>query len=339
MCIRDRVSTQSTGSHIFLSNIHLYKMVKVALLGAAGGIGQPLALLLKQQLPAGSHLALADIVNVTGVAVDLSHICTPVKVTSHLGADKLAEALTGADVVVIPAGVPRKPGMTRDDLFNVNAGIVRNLVEGVAVNCPNAWIAIITNPVNTTVPIAAEVLKKHGVFNPHKLFGVTTLDIVRSNTFVAELKSQDVTKVNVSVIGGHSGVTILPVLSQIPGVTFTEEEHTKLTKRIQDAGTEVVDAKQGAGSATLSMAFAAAKFVHSILTALTTDQHTTECAYVKVDGLETEYFAGPVVLGKDGIVEIKPIPQLNAQEQAQLKEVYHELKVNIQKGVDFVNKA
>lgn len=65
-------------------------------------------------------------------------------------------------LVVIPAGVPRKPGMTRDDLFNINAGIVRTLVQGVADHCPNAWVAIISNPVNSTVPIAAEVLKKAG---------------------------------------------------------------------------------------------------------------------------------------------------------------------------------
>ena len=69
-------------------------------------------------------------------------------------------ALTGADVVIIPAGVPRKPGMTRDDLFNTNASIVKTLVEGVGKYCPSAVLGIISNPVNSTVPIAAEVLKK-----------------------------------------------------------------------------------------------------------------------------------------------------------------------------------
>lgn len=88
------------------------------------------------------------------------------------------------DLVIIPAGVPRKPGMTRDDLFNINAGIVRTLCEGIAKCCPNATVNLISNPVNSTVPIAAEVFKKAGIYDPKKLLGVTMLDVVRANTFV-----------------------------------------------------------------------------------------------------------------------------------------------------------
>lgn len=129
-----------------------------------------------------------DIAPVTpGVAVDLSHIPTDVKIKGFSGEDA-TPALEGADVVLISAGVARKPGMDRSDLFNVNAGIVKNLVQQIAKTCPQACIGIITNPVNTTVAIAAEVLKKAGVYDKNKLFGVTTLDIIRSNTFVAELK-------------------------------------------------------------------------------------------------------------------------------------------------------
>lgn len=107
-------------------------MSKVVVLGAAGGIGQPLSLLLKQN-PLVSHLSLYDIVNAEGVATDISHINTASKVTGHGPAnDGLSEALNGAKVVVVPAGVPRKPGMTRDDLFNTNAGIVRDLAEACA---------------------------------------------------------------------------------------------------------------------------------------------------------------------------------------------------------------
>lgn len=84
--------------------------------------------------------------------------------------------------------MPRKPGMTRDDLFNTNAGIVRDLAEATAKTCPKAFIAIITNPVNSTVPIACEVYKNNGITDLKRVFGVTTLDIVRAQTFVAELK-------------------------------------------------------------------------------------------------------------------------------------------------------
>lgn len=109
--------------------------------------------------------------------------------------------------------------MTRDDLFNINAGIVKTLAEGVAKYCPNAIVNIISNPVNSTVPITAEVMKKAGVYDPRKIMGVTTLDIVRANTFVAEAKGLDVKDVNVPVIGGHAGETILPLLSQV-GLCF-----------------------------------------------------------------------------------------------------------------------
>lgn len=221
---------------------------KVCVLGASGGIGQPLSLLLKQS-PLISHLALFDIAHTPGVAADLGHMNTRAKVTGHMGHDELTECLKDADIVVIPAGVPRKPGMTRDDLFNTNASIVRDLVENCATACPRAMIAIIANPVNSTVPIAAEVLKKAGVYDPKRLFGVTTLDVVRANAFVAELKGLDPATVNVPVIGGHAGVTIIPLLSQCqPAVTFPKEQHEALVKRIQDAGTEVVKAKAGAVS-------------------------------------------------------------------------------------------
>ncbi|MDK7225902.1 malate dehydrogenase, partial [Proteus mirabilis] len=169
--------------------------------------------------------------------------------------------------------------MDRSDLFNVNAGIVRNLIEKVAQNCPKALIGIITNPVNTTVAIAAEVLKKAGVYDKKRLFGVTTLDIIRANTFVAELKGKDPQTTNVPVIGGHSGVTILPLLSQVAGVSFTDEEVAALTKRIQNAGTEVVEAKAGGGSATLSMGQAAARFGLSLIRALNGEKDVIECTY------------------------------------------------------------
>ena len=100
--------------------------------------------------------------------------------------------------------------MTRDDLFNTNASIVRDLAKAAAESAPNANILVISNPVNSTVPIVAEVFKAKGVYNPKRLFGVTTLDVVRASTFVAEIHG-DLSlapKVVVPVVGGHSGVTV-----------------------------------------------------------------------------------------------------------------------------------
>ncbi|MGL4979821.1 MAG: malate dehydrogenase [Plesiomonas sp.] len=311
--------------------------MKVAVLGAAGGIGQALALLLKVQLPAGSDLSLYDIAPVTpGVAVDLSHIPTAVKIKGFSGEDP-SPALEGADIVLISAGVARKPGMDRSDLFNVNAGIVRNLIEKVAVVCPTACVGIITNPVNTTVAIAAEVLKKAGVYNKRKLFGISTLDVIRSNTFVAELKNKQPQDLDVRVVGGHSGLTILPLLSQIEGVTFSDDEIAALTKRIQNAGTEVVEAKAGGGSATLSMGQAAARFGLSLLRAMQGEKGIVECTYVEGDGQYSRFFAQPVVLGPNGIEEYLPIGTLSAFEQNALESMLPTLRDEIALGEAFVN--
>jgi len=310
--------------------------MKVAVLGAAGGIGQALSLLLKTQLPAGSELSLYDVAPVVpGVAVDLSHIPTDVKVAGY-GKDDLAAALTGCDIVLIPAGVPRKPGMDRSDLFNINAGIVKSLVEGIADTCPNACIGIITNPVNTTVAIAAETLKAKGVYNKNKLFGVTTLDVIRAETFVAELKDKDVAKIHVPVIGGHSGTTILPLLSQVEGVEFSDDEIASLTTRIQNAGTEVVEAKAGGGSATLSMGQAAARFCLSLVKAMQGEE-VTEYTYVEVESDDAVFFSHPVRLSKDGVAEILPYGELSAFEQKAKEDMLEGLRGDITLGVDFVN--
>lgn len=311
--------------------------MKVTVLGAAGGIGQALSLLLKTQLPAGSDLALFDIAPVTpGVAVDLSHIPTAVTVKGY-GQDGLSDALQGADIVLIPAGVPRKPGMDRSDLFNMNAGIIKNLVEAIADNCPKALIGIITNPVNTTVAIAAEVLKKKGVYDKNRLFGVTTLDVIRAETFVAELKGKNPADIHVPVIGGHSGTTILPLLSQVKGVEFSDDEIKQLTHRIQNAGTEVVEAKAGGGSATLSMGQAAARFCLSLVKAVQ-GENVTEYAYVEGDGSDAEFFAQAVKLSKNGVAEILPYGQLSDFEAKAKADMLDGLKGDIQTGVDFANQ-
>merc|ERR1719321_1839992 len=154
-----------------------------------------------------------------GVAADLSHIEKPCDVKAYAidpaqpAIDQLEECLTGAHLLLVPAGLPRKPGMTRDDLFNINAGIAKGIVEACQKFCPDAIIALIVNPVNSVVPAMCELHKKRGL-DPRKIVGVTTLDIVRANKFVAEKAGCKPQDVDIKVIGGHAGTTILPLFSQ-----------------------------------------------------------------------------------------------------------------------------
>ncbi|KAF3894033.1 Malate dehydrogenase, NAD-dependent [Trichophyton interdigitale] len=312
---------------------------KVSVLGAAGGIGQPLSLLMKLN-PRVSQLALYDIRGGPGVAADLSHINTNSVVSGHEPTPSgLKEALEGSDIVLIPAGVPRKPGMTRDDLFSTNASIVRDLAKAAADHCPNANILVISNPVNSTVPIVAEVFKGKNVYKPKRIFGVTTLDVLRASRFVSEIKNTDPANEKIPVVGGHSGVTIIPLISQSNHPDIAGEALDKLTNRIQFGGDEVVKAKAGAGSATLSMAQAGARFADSLLRATQGEQNVIEPTFVdspiyKDQGIE--FVASNVRLGPNGVEEILPIGKISEYEQKLLDNCLVELKKNIQKGVDFV---
>jgi malate dehydrogenase len=312
---------------------------KVAVLGAAGGIGQPLSLLLKLNTRV-TELALYDIRGGPGVAADISHVNTKSTVKGYDPTPSgLAAALKGSDIVLIPAGVPRKPGMTRDDLFNTNASIVRDLAKAVAESAPEAKLLIISNPVNSTVPICAEVFKARGVYNPKKLFGVTTLDVVRASRFVSEIKGTDPKDEKVTVIGGHSGVTIVPLFSQSNHPDLSS--NAELVKRVQFGGDEVVKAKDGAGSATLSMAFAGARMADALLRAADGEKGVIEPTFVdsplyKDQGID--FFSTNVELGPNGIEKILPIGEIDANEKALLEACLGDLKKNIAKGVAFVQE-
>ncbi|VFQ98709.1 unnamed protein product [Cuscuta campestris] len=310
---------------------------KVAILGAAGGIGQPLSLLMKLN-PLVSHLSLYDIAGTPGVAADVSHINTRSEVVGFMGEENLGKALEGSDVVIIPAGVPRKPGMTRDDLFNINAGIVKSLSSAISKYCPHALVNMISNPVNSTVPIAAEVFKKAGTYNEKKLFGVTTLDVVRAKTFYAGKCNANVAEVTVPVIGGHAGITILPLFSQAtPKSNLSDDEIVALTKRTQEGGTEVVEAKAGKGSATLSMAYAGAIFADACLKGLNGVPDVVECSFVQSTVTELPFFASKVRLGKNGVEEVLGLGSLSDFEKEGLEKLKLELKASIEKGIKFAN--
>jgi len=278
-----------------------------------------------------------------GVAADLSHLERKSAVKGYMygkdekAIDKLEEALSGAHLVLIPAGLPRKPGMTRDDLFKVNADIAKGTVEACAKFCPTAILGMIVNPVNSIVPAMAELYKKKGL-DPLKIVGITTLDIVRANKFVGEVTGKNPNFINVPVVGGHAGTTILPLFSQDKaGKTIEAEKIPDLDKKVQDAGTVVVEAKNGKGSATLSMAYAGARLGKAVLAGLS-GRKRTECAYCASTVTDLPYFAQPVTFGEGGIVKVSPLGELSEHETKRLEELKVVLKGEIDTGIKYAEE-
>ncbi|XP_026679468.1 malate dehydrogenase, mitochondrial-like [Diaphorina citri] len=167
--------------------------------------------------------------------------------------------------------------------------------------------------------------------------GADQLKVLKILLFLQGLNPTDV---NVPVIGGHAGITIIPLISQAtPSVSFPDDQLKALTGRIQEAGTEVVKAKAGAGSATLSMAYAGARFAFSLIQGLKGESNVIECAYVKSDVTEASYFSTPVHLGKNGIEKNLGLGKLSDFEKELVKAAVPELKKNIAKGEEFVAKS
>merc|ERR1719399_2148663 len=213
---------------------------KVCVVGGAGGIGQPLSLLMASS-PLVKELVIIDLniamVPADGVAADLSHLEGKCKVTARAltvnedkAIEKAGDVLQGCDLVLVPAGVPRKPGQDRKDLLNINCNIAKGTVEACAKHCPNAVLGLIVNPVNSAVPAMCELWKKKGL-NPKKIVGITTLDCVRANKFVQERTGQPC---QIPVIGGHAGKTILPLFSQDEaGASLDKQAAADLDVRVQ----------------------------------------------------------------------------------------------------------
>jgi malate dehydrogenase len=248
--------------------------------------------------------------------------------------DKAAACLTGCHLVMVPAGLPRKPGMDRKDLLNINAGIAKNIVEACAKHCPNAVVALIVNPVNSVVPAMCELWKKKGL-DPRKIVGVTSLDCVRAEKFIFEATGADLGAINIPVIGGHAGTTILPLFSQCEASKHLDEL-ASLDTQVQDAGTVVVKEKNGKGSATLSMGYAGYRLAKVILSGLAGDSAAIECAYVesKVRS-EVPYFASKVKFGLHGVEEVLDIGELSEYEAKRLDALLPILKEEIDAGLSY----
>jgi len=317
--------------------------MKVCVVGGAGGIGQPLCMLIAMN-PQVTELCVYDLtisaVPAEGVAADISHINSKCKVTScavdkdERAVDTAEAALTNCNLVLVPAGMPRKPGQDRKDLLDINCKIAVNIVQACAKFCPEAVVALIVNPVNSVVPAMCELWIKAGL-SEKQIVGVTSLDCVRAEKFVHELTGAPVETINVPVVGGHAGTTILPLFSQCPAAaSIAAEQIPDLDKKVQDAGTAVVAAKNGKGSATLSMAYAGARLAKAVLSGLS-GTPAKECAYIKTGG-ETTYFATVVEFGKDGVNSWEELPaNLSDHEKARLETLKPILKEEVDAGLEF----
>jgi malate dehydrogenase len=275
-----------------------------------------------------------------GVAADLSHMNHKCKVKGYAfdkddkAIDVAGECLTGCNLVMVPAGVPRKPGQDRKDLLNINCGIAKNIVEACAKYCPNAIVALIVNPVNSVVPAMAEMWAKKGL-NPMNIVGVTTLDCVRAEKFVHEITGKPLEEISIPVIGGHAGTTILPLFSQnAHAKTIAADKLPDLDKKTQDAGTVVVAAKNGKGSATLSMGYAGARFGRSILAGLA-GTPTIACAYVKSSITSCPYFASKVTFGKNGVETVHPVGDMTDYEKGRMQALLPVLQEEVDAGLEY----
>jgi malate dehydrogenase len=291
---------------------------KIALIGA-GQIGGTLALLCGQRNL--GDVVLYDVVDgmPQGKALDLSHLA-PVfgldfKVT---GTNNIAD-IAGADLCIVTSGLPRKPGMSRDDLVKTNAEIVRNVARGIRENAPDAFVIVITNPLDAMV----HLMHKETGFPANRVVGMAgVLDTARYQAFLAEELNVSVSSVSAFVLGGH-GDDMVPVRSYttcngIPvGNLIKSERLDAIEKRVRGAGGEVV-ALLKTGSAFYSPAASAIQMAESYLF----DQRRVLAAAAMLNGeygLKGIYLGVPVIIGKNGLEKVVEI-ELNAQEKQALVE-------------------
>jgi malate dehydrogenase len=293
---------------------------KIALVGA-GQIGGTLALL--AGVKELGDIILIDVVEGTpqGKALDLAE-ASPVDGfnAGYTGSNDYAD-LAGADVVIVTAGIPRKPGMTRDDLIGVNTGIVKVVGEAIKTHCPNAFVIVITNPLDVMVWVMREV----SGLPANKVVGMAgVLDSARFRYFLAEEFKVSVQDVTAFVLGGH-GDTMVPSVrySTVAGIPLpdlikmgwtTQEKLDRIVQRTRDGGAEIVKHLK-TGSAFYAPAASAIQMAESYLL----DQKRVLPCAAMLDGqygVEGVYVGVPVVLGAGGVERIVEI-ELSADEKAQ----------------------
>ena len=294
---------------------------KIALVGA-GQIGGTLALLAGlEQL---GDVMLIDVVEGVpqGKALDLAE-ATPVAGfdAGYSGSNDYA-ALKGADVVIVTAGVPRKPGMSRDDLIGINAKVTATVAESIKAHCPNAFVIVVTNPLDVMVWVMREM---SGL--PHaKVVGMAgVLDSARFRYFLASEFNVSVQDVSAFVLGGH-GDTMVPLVrySTVAGIPLpdlvamgwtTQEKLDKIVQRTRDGGAEIVNLLK-TGSAFYAPAVAAITMAKSYLL---DEKRVLPCAAWLTGqyGVKDLYVGVPVVIGAGGVERVVEI-KLDAAEKAML---------------------
>ena len=293
---------------------------KIALIGA-GQIGGTLALLAAQKEL--GDVALFDIVEgmPAGKALDLVE-STPIdgfnaRIT---GTNDYATALEDADVVIVTAGVPRKPGMSRDDLIATNAAVIKTVAGSVSDQCPDAFVIVITNPLDAMV----WAMQKVSGLPPAKVVGMAgVLDSARFRYFLADEFGVSVEDVTAFVLGGHgdsmvplvrySAVAGIPVPDLVEMGWTTQERIDAIVQRTRDGGGEIVKLLK-TGSAFYAPAAAAIQMAESYLK----DQKRVLPCAAHLDGeygVRGYYVGVPVVIGAGGVERIVEI-QLGKDERA-----------------------
>jgi malate dehydrogenase len=223
-----------------------------------------------------------------------------------------------SDVVVITSGVPRKPGMSRDDLISINAGIVKSVTENVIKYSPNAIIIVVSNPLDVMTYVAYEVAKT----TKNKVMGMAgILDTARYRAFLAEALDVSPRDIQAILMGGHGDTMVpLPRYTTVSGIPVTElidqEKLDKIIDRTKKGGGELVNLM--GTSAWYAPGSAAAQMVEAILM----DQKRIFPCCAKLEGefgLKDVFVGVPVKLGKNGIEEIIEI-NLTEDEQKLLVE-------------------
>jgi malate dehydrogenase len=292
---------------------------KIALIGA-GQIGGTLALLVG--LKHLGDIVLFDIIEGTpqGKALDIVQAGSVEDFDAHILGTNNYDDIKGADVVIVTAGVPRKPGMSRDDLLGINAKVVRDVGAAIKKNCPKAFVIVITNPLDAMVWVMREAC---GL--PHNMVvGMAgVLDSARFRTFLAQEFKVSVEDVTAFVLGGH-GDTMVPLVrySAVAGIPIpdlikmgwtTQAKIDAIVQRTRDGGAEIVGLLK-TGSAFYAPASSAIQMAESYL--LDKKRVLPCAAHLKGEyGVKDLYVGVPVVLGAGGVEKVVEI-ELDASEKA-----------------------